>query len=364
MANTQIGSPADGAGDVSPTGNAAGPSTNKMRKRTKTGCLTCRKRRIKCGEERPTCNNCIKSKRQCEGYNQRVVFKTPIENWPNHPGHVSTIQYHTSMLPGTRNQSYRPPHPATQPQENSLTSIQPRPLSNFDFASLDSNPSIGHPIPQHMTGGAPHSYGQEASYQQPLQSPHHQQPLVSPHHHAHVSTTASYFPQPSPVHASPPAQYSHDPSMSYQSSPPYGQSQPPYPQVPVSYDSTHGVRNMVSQAMPQQSVYQQQTSNQPEDHASYHSHSSVSPRSDTYTPYAEARPAIQRYNSHPQAALQHVQISPAEMGQAGPYSYPAAVSHADFNHSSYSSVQIPIHDLTPDVKYMSQQQPVLGMSRV
>ncbi|KAF8242977.1 hypothetical protein K440DRAFT_590254, partial [Wilcoxina mikolae CBS 423.85] len=40
------------------------------RKRTKTGCLTCRKRRIKCGEERPTCNNCIKSKRVCEGYNQ------------------------------------------------------------------------------------------------------------------------------------------------------------------------------------------------------------------------------------------------------------------------------------------------------
>ncbi|TVY64287.1 putative transcriptional regulatory protein, partial [Lachnellula suecica] len=48
------------------------------RKRTKTGCRTCRKRRIKCGEERPTCQNCIKSKRNCEGYNQRVVFKDPL----------------------------------------------------------------------------------------------------------------------------------------------------------------------------------------------------------------------------------------------------------------------------------------------
>ncbi|KAK5163197.1 uncharacterized protein LTR77_010783 [Saxophila tyrrhenica] len=47
------------------------------RKRTKTGCLTCRRRRIKCGEERPICRNCIKSKRNCEGYNQRVVFKPP-----------------------------------------------------------------------------------------------------------------------------------------------------------------------------------------------------------------------------------------------------------------------------------------------
>jgi hypothetical protein len=94
----------------------------KMRKRTKTGCLTCRKRRIKCGEERPTCGNCMKSKRQCEGYNQRVIFKTPIENWPNHPGHVSTIQYHTSMLPGTRNQPYQPSQSTTQAQDSPLTS--------------------------------------------------------------------------------------------------------------------------------------------------------------------------------------------------------------------------------------------------
>ncbi|KAK6085791.1 C6 finger domain-containing protein [Seiridium cupressi] len=49
-----------------------------VRKRTKTGCLTCRKRRIKCDEARPTCANCIKSKRQCEGYNQRVIFKEPL----------------------------------------------------------------------------------------------------------------------------------------------------------------------------------------------------------------------------------------------------------------------------------------------
>jgi hypothetical protein len=152
--------------------------------------------------------------------------------------------------------------------------------------------------------------------------------------------------------------------MSYQASPPYGQSQAPFQQVPVSYESNHEAQAAVSQAMPQQSLYQHQANNQPEDQASYHSHSSVSPRSDHYTPYTEARPVTQRYNSHPQAALQHIQVSSAGMSQAGSYSYPAAVSHADFSHSSYSSVQIPIHDLTPDVKYMPQQQPVLGMSRV
>ena len=89
---------------------AAGPTANqdvaepkprassaKTRKRTKTGCLSelrnprlllpsiyswlppaCRRRRIKCGEERPICSNCVKSKRNCEGYTPRVIFKDPI----------------------------------------------------------------------------------------------------------------------------------------------------------------------------------------------------------------------------------------------------------------------------------------------
>ena len=38
----------------------------------------CRRRRIKCGEERPTCKNCVKSKRECEGYVPRVIFKDPL----------------------------------------------------------------------------------------------------------------------------------------------------------------------------------------------------------------------------------------------------------------------------------------------
>lgn len=64
-------------------------------KRTKTGCLSrsiqswpyniiadrvlaCRRRRMKCGDERPTCKNCAKSRCICEGYNPRVIFKDPL----------------------------------------------------------------------------------------------------------------------------------------------------------------------------------------------------------------------------------------------------------------------------------------------
>ncbi|KAF7915671.1 uncharacterized protein EAE98_011014 [Botrytis deweyae] len=38
------------------------------RPKSKTGCLTCRIRRVKCGEERPGCLRCTKTGRKCDGY--------------------------------------------------------------------------------------------------------------------------------------------------------------------------------------------------------------------------------------------------------------------------------------------------------
>ncbi|KFY45839.1 hypothetical protein V495_02797 [Pseudogymnoascus sp. VKM F-4514 (FW-929)] len=70
-------------------------NARSSRRRTKTGCLTCRRRRIKCGEERPTCGNCIKSKRQCEGYNQRVIFKDPLNTYR---GPTSSIATHSGFV--------------------------------------------------------------------------------------------------------------------------------------------------------------------------------------------------------------------------------------------------------------------------
>lgn len=39
-----------------------------IKRRTRTGCLTCRKRRIKCDERKPHCFNCERSKKLCMGY--------------------------------------------------------------------------------------------------------------------------------------------------------------------------------------------------------------------------------------------------------------------------------------------------------
>ncbi|QUC16986.1 uncharacterized protein UV8b_01227 [Ustilaginoidea virens] len=93
------------------------------KKRTKTGCLTCRKRRIKCDETKPRCKNCIKSKRPCEGYTQRVVFKDPANL--SHHGHFGSAVY----PPGSRHHgSSLGPHSSSHVSaQASLQPIAPRP---------------------------------------------------------------------------------------------------------------------------------------------------------------------------------------------------------------------------------------------
>lgn len=44
------------------------PKRRVIKRRTRTGCLTCRKRRIKCDEAKPHCLNCQRSRKLCLGY--------------------------------------------------------------------------------------------------------------------------------------------------------------------------------------------------------------------------------------------------------------------------------------------------------
>ncbi|KAF3481433.1 uncharacterized protein GIQ15_04192 [Arthroderma uncinatum] len=68
--------------------SAANRMKRDVKRRTKTGCLTCRKRRIKCDERHPVCRNCEKSKRDCLGYDP--VFRSQpgpssLQPAPTHP---------------------------------------------------------------------------------------------------------------------------------------------------------------------------------------------------------------------------------------------------------------------------------------
>lgn len=76
-----------------PRGVLAGARHKKeIKRRTKTGCLTCRKRRIKCDETHPICKNCQKSKRECLGYD-------PIFKQQQHPTNIQPAPNHTSASP-------------------------------------------------------------------------------------------------------------------------------------------------------------------------------------------------------------------------------------------------------------------------
>ena len=46
--------------------------------RTKTGCLTCRIRRVKCDETKPLCVRCTKTGRQCDGYSSTPISRREL----------------------------------------------------------------------------------------------------------------------------------------------------------------------------------------------------------------------------------------------------------------------------------------------
>jgi len=121
--------------DTSARSDADEPTlkTRKSRKRTKTGCLTCRRRRIKCGEERPICSNCTKSRRHCEGYNPRVVFKTPNIDFHHFQNGAASITFPPGTL-GLDLDIFSHAHQSTPipPGANSntgYTQLRPRPVN-------------------------------------------------------------------------------------------------------------------------------------------------------------------------------------------------------------------------------------------
>ncbi|KAL2362965.1 hypothetical protein RJZ56_004108 [Blastomyces dermatitidis] len=53
--------------------------------RTKTGCMTCRRRKKKCDEQHPSCNNCLRGGFLCEGYSSRSTWQKPSTSKPPVP---------------------------------------------------------------------------------------------------------------------------------------------------------------------------------------------------------------------------------------------------------------------------------------
>ncbi|KAG5939326.1 hypothetical protein E4U53_007842 [Claviceps sorghi] len=58
---------------------AAVPTSKITKGRSKTGCITCRKRKKKCDEAKPRCMNCEKNAVLCEGYHEKQIWKSGKE---------------------------------------------------------------------------------------------------------------------------------------------------------------------------------------------------------------------------------------------------------------------------------------------
>ncbi|KAK0391065.1 hypothetical protein NLU13_0567 [Sarocladium strictum] len=138
----------------------ADPKKTNIRKRTKTGCITCRKRRIKCDEQHPECRNCIKSKRTCEGYAKKLGWKPPLgQNTYGDDHHARDA----SLQAG-----YFPNQPRASPQ-GPLPFIAPRPLGPLPSAGASG--SLPTPFGQHQVDGDARYQDYPELARQPLPNP-------------------------------------------------------------------------------------------------------------------------------------------------------------------------------------------------
>ncbi|KAH7130855.1 hypothetical protein EDB81DRAFT_695998 [Dactylonectria macrodidyma] len=93
------------------------------------GCETCRKRRLKCSNERPFCKNCIARGRQCEGYDRVRVF---ITTTPEELGKV--VHYTKKRTPEAHRQSTPPGTASSQSHQT--------PSPPGDLATKHDNPAV------------------------------------------------------------------------------------------------------------------------------------------------------------------------------------------------------------------------------
>ncbi|PBP25035.1 bacterial transferase hexapeptide [Diplocarpon rosae] len=145
--------------------------------RTKTGCMTCRRRKKKCDENRPECNNCLRGGFVCSGYQQRGQWPKTEQKQAPIPLQSKT-EYETSPfgqssfapqiqgqprrepLPGYRGQSLRVDPQHGQGRRANMDDDQPS-ASNIPSASVNSPEntrlsatSYSHQIPTPITASS------------------------------------------------------------------------------------------------------------------------------------------------------------------------------------------------------------------
>lgn len=107
------------------------------RRRTRTGCLTCRTRRIKCDEGRPACRRCDEGNIECLGYERKrhLDLLPRLEQIVDHDPHPQPEPFAAPLAFSISPSSARQPAAAQQP------SYQYR-ADGLPLVGLPSNPSL------------------------------------------------------------------------------------------------------------------------------------------------------------------------------------------------------------------------------
>lgn len=104
--NGQDPQEANASDDDEPQGDNSDPKKGRKRNftnRTKTGCHTCRERKKKCDERKPTCGNCERGNFSCKGYGPKPPNGTKAVQMRHL--HVQPKGYETPSVPGAYYQS-------------------------------------------------------------------------------------------------------------------------------------------------------------------------------------------------------------------------------------------------------------------
>ncbi|AEO56223.1 hypothetical protein MYCTH_2300906 [Thermothelomyces thermophilus ATCC 42464] len=108
--------PADASGD-------APRRKRRSSKKVKSGCASCKQRRIKCGEERPECYNCRRSGRVCAGYPPPPRSARPFEEIKIAPKPIAADT--ASAPPPNHRPVQLPPRRLTKPYRRTTPPMTP-----------------------------------------------------------------------------------------------------------------------------------------------------------------------------------------------------------------------------------------------
>ncbi|MCJ1476652.1 Maltose acetyltransferase [Lambiella insularis] len=182
--------------------------------RTKTGCMTCRKRKKKCDELHPECNNCLRGGFVCEGYTVRNTWQKPTptkqpiplqsKTGYGTPGPHEPGSHYTEVSPeygATSRMSGPPPQNQGSEHKPILVDEERRDISHLASPpadqrsqnwSRDPRPYPSHPPPPRYQDMDRPPAVHEIPHEVPDQiNPYHSTPPHPSHSHQTSRTTTS-----------------------------------------------------------------------------------------------------------------------------------------------------------------------------